>query len=78
MHRRYFWSSFWQISVACLYALPDFIMAIYFVSLLAEPFDRTNTARSVFQLEAFHRIIQVFCDSSAKINETKDLACVLE
>lgn len=42
-----------------------------------EPFDRTNTARSVYDPAAFQKIVDVFRQSAAKISQTKDLSSVM-
>jgi poly(A) RNA polymerase GLD2 len=42
-----------------------------------EPFDRTNTARSVYDPAAFQKIVDVFRQSAAKISQTKDLLSVM-
>ena len=45
---------------------------------VTEPFDRTNTARSVYDPVAFQRIVDVFRDSAIKIAEKKELSCLLQ
>ncbi|XP_046448488.1 poly(A) RNA polymerase gld-2 homolog A-like isoform X2 [Daphnia pulex] len=44
---------------------------------IEEPFDRTNTARSVYDPAAFQKIVDVFRQSAAKISQTKDLSSVM-
>ncbi|XP_046640712.1 poly(A) RNA polymerase gld-2 homolog A-like isoform X3 [Daphnia pulicaria] len=44
---------------------------------IEEPFDRTNTARSVYDPAAFQKIVDVFRQSAAKISQTKDLLSVM-
>lgn len=48
------------------------------VSYLAEPFDLTNTARSVYDEEVFKRVRKVFMDSYKILDETKDLSAILD
>ncbi len=45
--------------------------------LVLEPFDRTNTAHSVYDPSTFQRIVDIFRDSSMKIREVKELSCLL-
>lgn len=47
------------------------------MSHLPEPFDLTNTARSVYDEEVFKRVRQVFLDSYKLLNETRDLSAIL-
>ena len=44
---------------------------------IEEPFDRTNTARSVYDPLAFQRVVTVFRDSAGKIAHTKELSSVV-
>ncbi len=59
----------------------NFFFFIFLVSKqvirLSEPFDRTNTARSVYDPAAFQKIVDVFRQSAAKISQTKDLSSVM-
>ena len=41
-----------------------------------EPFDYTNTARSVYDKEAFDRIRGVFCASWQRLHFTRDLESI--
>lgn len=45
---------------------------------IEEPFDLTNTARSVYDLEAFKRIRRVFYNSFKLLHETHDISCILK
>ncbi|KAM7311626.1 poly(A) RNA polymerase gld-2 homolog A [Ixodes scapularis] len=44
---------------------------------IEEPFDRTNTARSVYDYAAFQLIMNTFKTSLARLEATHDLSCVL-
>lgn len=44
---------------------------------IEEPFDRTNTARSVYDYDAFQLIVNTFRTSLAQLEATHDLSCVL-
>lgn len=44
---------------------------------IEEPFDLTNTARSVYDEAVFERVKKVFVDSYKILNEKRDLACIL-
>ncbi|XP_069942177.1 uncharacterized protein [Cherax quadricarinatus] len=44
---------------------------------IEEPFDLTNTARSVYDETVFERVKKVFVDSYKLLNEKSDLACIL-
>jgi len=44
---------------------------------IEEPFDRTNTARSVYDPLAFNKIIEVFRQSAAKLSLKKELSAVM-
>lgn len=46
-------------------------------SYLSEPFDLTNTARSVYDEEVFKRVRKVFMDSYKLLDETRDLSAIL-
>lgn len=45
---------------------------------IEEPFDLTNTARSVYDIDIFNRIKMVFITSYTKIKETMDLSTIFE
>lgn len=49
----------------------------HFALFCAEPFDRTNTARSVFDYNAFRLIQTTFQNSLALLEATCDLDCLL-
>lgn len=44
---------------------------------LTEPFDLTNTARSVYDEAVFERVKKVFVDSYKLLNEKRDLSSIL-
>ena len=44
---------------------------------LPEPFDLTNTARSVYDEEVFKRVRKVFLDSYKLLDEKRDLSAIL-
>lgn len=46
-------------------------------SYLPEPFDLTNTARSVYDEEVFKRVRKVFLDSYKLLDEKRDLSAIL-
>lgn len=45
---------------------------------IEEPFDLTNTARSVYDIEAFENIKSVFRNSYRKLQETRDLLSIFK
>ncbi|XP_065560787.1 poly(A) RNA polymerase gld-2 homolog A-like isoform X2 [Artemia franciscana] len=47
-----------------------------FISI-EEPFDRSNVGRTVYGLEGFEKIMNVFTDSYKKLKETRELSSVL-
>lgn len=49
---------------------------MYFCNLLIEPFDLTNTARSVYDFETFERVKAVFVASWRLLQETLELNSV--
>ncbi|MPC47735.1 Poly(A) RNA polymerase gld-2 A [Portunus trituberculatus] len=44
---------------------------------IEEPFDLTNTARSVYDEEVFKRVRKVFLDSYKLLDEKRDLSAIL-
>ncbi|XP_064084448.1 poly(A) RNA polymerase gld-2-like isoform X1 [Macrobrachium nipponense] len=44
---------------------------------IEEPFDRTNTARSMYDEEVFERVKKVFADSYKLLNEKRDLSAIM-
>ena len=48
-----------------------------FYPLLSEPFNLTNTARSVYDQHTFQRVIRVFRQSYAKLQQTGDVTNIV-
>jgi len=46
--------------------------------LIVEPFDRTNTARSVYDRDVFEKILGIFAASWKSLERTKDLNSIFD
>ena len=53
------------------------VMVMSCLYVVAEPFDRSNTARSVYDVFTFQRILRVFRRSHEEMSRTRDVNVIL-
>lgn len=46
------------------------------VAQFIEPFDLTNTARSVYDTDVFEKIKKIFCVTYQRLKKSRDLNCI--
>lgn len=52
------------------------MIKLRFIFIVTEPFDLTNTARSVYDCAVFARIKQIFVNAYERLKENRDLGSI--